>query len=262
MNNLGLAFIGELIKLKNSSIVWITFIAFSLAPIMGGVFMWILQDPHALSRAGALAAKANAMNFSQSWDSYFNILSQAVGVGGIMVFGFVISWLFGREYTEGTAKDLLSLPTSRTTILNAKFMVYCIWCVSLVLLNLIIGWMVGFIFHLAPLAPNQLLLKLSHYFITTLLAILVGFPIAFFAIWGKGYLAPLGFVALTLVISQIVAAAGFGNYFPWSIPGLFSGAAGEFKTGLHAISYLILIGIALTGYITTILYWNKADQST
>ncbi|MBK7811136.1 MAG: ABC transporter permease [Saprospiraceae bacterium] len=64
------------------------------------------------------------MNMEASWKSYIDLLTQAVGVGGVLAFGFVASWLFGREYPDGTAKDLLSLPTSRTKILECK--IYCL----------------------------------------------------------------------------------------------------------------------------------------
>ena len=182
----------ELIKNKYPNILWATFIAFGLAPIMGGVFILIVQDPEALAKAGGLAAKAQAMNFECDWKSYLGLLTQAVGVGGVLVFGFVVSWVFGREYSDGTAKDLLSLPTSRTKILNAKFIVYVIWCLALVVSNLLIGLLFGTILQLPTPETNILLPLLTDYFITTFMTILIGVPIAFFAIWGKGYLASLG----------------------------------------------------------------------
>src|SRR5690606_5393903 len=46
---------------------------------------------------------------------------------GVLLFGFVASWLFGREYADGTAKDQLALPVSRTQILNAKYIYYVLW---------------------------------------------------------------------------------------------------------------------------------------
>lgn len=251
----------EFIKNKYSNILWATFIAFGLAPIMGGVFILIVQDPDALAKAGGLAAKAQAMDFQGNWKSYFGLLTQAVGVGGVLVFGFVASWIFGREYSDGTAKDLLSLPTSRTKILNAKFAVYVIWCLALVLSNLLIGLLIGTILQLPTPETNILSPLLIDYFITSFLTILIGVPIAFFAIWGKGYLAPLGFVALTLVFAQIIAATGYGSYFPWSIPGLYSGAGGEYKKLLDNYSYSILVLTCLAGYLATVTYWKTADQT-
>jgi ABC-type transport system involved in multi-copper enzyme maturation permease subunit len=255
------ALVAEFIKNKSSPIVWVTLIAFSLGPVMGGVFMIILGNPQAMAKAGGLSAKAQAMDLSANWHSYWGILTQAIGVGGVLVFGFVASWIFGREYSDGTAKDLLALPTSRTTILNAKFILYLFWCVALTLSNLFIGTIIGTMLHLPSMSMHSIATHLTDYFVTTVLTVMLGSPIAFFALWGKGYLAPLGFVALTLVLAQVIAATGYGSYFPWSIPGLFSGAGGEYKAQLNNTSYLILLLTTITGYLTTVTYWTKADQT-
>lgn len=251
----------ELIKIKHSKIIWATFIAFAIAPIMGAVFILIVQDSEALAKAGGFSAKAKAMNFEANWQSYLGMLTQAVGVGGVLVFGFVASWIFGREYSDGTAKDLLSLPTSRTKILNAKFILFMFWCLLLVLSNLFIAFVFGTLLQLSPMDTNQLTQSLSDYFITTVLTIIIGVPIGLFALWGKGYLAPLGFVALTLVFSQVIASLGYGAYFPWSVPGLYSGAGGDYKMLLDNYSYGILILTSIIGYIATVMYWNNADQT-
>jgi ABC-type transport system involved in multi-copper enzyme maturation permease subunit len=251
----------ELIKSKYAHIIWVTFIAFGLAPIMGGVFMLIMRDPDAMAKAGGLHAKAQLMNFDADWSAYLGILTQAIGVGGVLVFGFVASWIFGREYSEGTAKDLLALPTSRTKIINAKFMVYGLWCLLLALSNLLTGLLIGALLQIGVPGYVSISTHLTDYFITTGLTIFLGTPIAFFAIWSKGYLAPLGFVALTLVFAQIIAATGYGYYFPWSVPGLFSGAGGEYKAQLDSTSYLILGMTAIAGYVATVTYWKYADQT-
>ena len=254
------AFQAELIKLRNSQILWATFVAFGLAPVMGGVFILIVQDAEALAKAGGLAAKARAMNFEANWRSYLDILTQAVGVGGILVFGFVASWIFGREYSEGTAKDLLSLPVSRTTILKAKFVVYALWCLTLAFSNLLIAMILGVVLQLPPIEWDVLAPGFTIYLITSLLTVIIGIPIAFFALYGKGYLAPLGFVTLTLVFAQVIAATGYGSYFPWSIPGLYGGAGGDFKDSLDSWSYIIVIFTGIAGYFATIIYWKTADQ--
>ncbi|PIE48215.1 MAG: bacitracin ABC transporter permease [Flavobacteriales bacterium] len=251
----------EFIKLKHSKIVWITFIAFSIAPIMGALLIPIIQDSASSANTGALAAKAKAMNLEANWESYLDILTQAVGVGGIMIFGFVISWIFGREYSDGTAKDLLSLPTSRTKILNAKFLLFILWCSLLAISNLLLAFILGKLIQLPPTDTRSLVQPLSDYLITTALTIIVMVPVAFFTLWGKGYLAPLGFVALILVFAQVIAATGYGTYFPWSVPGLYSGVGGEFKVLLNNFSYGILILTGIFGYIATIKYWNYTDQT-
>lgn len=251
----------EILKNRHSRIVWVTFVAFALAPIMGGVFIIILKNPHLIAKAGILQSKAAVANFNSDWRSYIMLLTQAVGVGGILVFGFVASWIFGHEFSDGTSKDMLALPTSRSAILNAKFITYMIWCLTLAVSNLLVGLVIGVMLSLSGWGDTDIVSFLSAYLTTTFLTTLIGTPVAFFAIVGEGYLAPLGFVALALVLAQIIAATGFGYYFPWSIPGLYSGASGEFKEQLNAISYLILFLTSLTGYLAAKFWWIRADQA-
>lgn len=256
------AFIAEILKNRHSRITWVTFIAFSLAPIFGGVFMFLMKGNGYEGLSGGFKSKAVLMSFEANWNSYLGLLSQAVGVGGVLIFGFVASWLFGREYSDGTAKDLLSLPISRTKILNAKFFYYIIWCFALVLVNLLLGLLIGFALKLSGWNITVFINNIQVYLITTIMIILLNTPIAFFAISGKGYLAPLGIVAILLVMAQIIGALGFGNYFPWAIPGLFSGSGGaDLKEGLNIYSYLIILFTSIFGYLGTILWWKYSDQT-
>jgi ABC-2 type transport system permease protein len=228
---------------------------------MGGLFMIIARNPEAMAHAGGLSAKASALNFGADWNSYFGILMQSIGVGGVLIFGFVVSWVFGREYSDGTAKDLLSLPASRAKIIHAKFVVYTLWCLALALCNFLLGLMLARLLDLDGMESAIQYHQLKDYGLTALMTIGLGGPIAYFAIRGKGYMAPLGFVALTLVGAQVIAAAGYGNYFPWSMPGLYSGAGGDSRSQLTVLSYAILIFTAVAGYSATVFYWKKADQT-
>lgn len=250
----------EFIKLKRSPIVWVSFMAFALGPIMGGIILHVL-DSGTMDPSSMLSQKANMMAFELNWNGFFSLLSQVVGVGGVMVFGFVASWLFGREYSDKTAKDLLALPTSRSEILNAKFVTYILWCIALVISNLLLGLIIGKMMGLEGLTWEVIQPNLSIYFITTLMVVALGTPISFFALWGEGYMAPLGFLVLTLVLAQIVGAVGYGHYFPWALPGLYSGTGGsEAATHLTSWSFIILVLMAVLGFAACHVWWKKSDQ--
>ncbi len=256
------AFIAEILKNRGSRITWVTFIAFSLAPLFGGVFMFLMKDNGIDGLSGAFKSKAVLMSFEANWDSYLGLLSQAVGVGGVLIFGFVASWLFGREYSEGTVKDLLSLPISRAKILNAKFIYYTIWCLVLVLSNLFLGMLIGFLLRLPGWDSVMFIDNIQVYFLTTFMIILLNTPIAFFAIVGKGFMTPLGIVAILLVLAQIIGALGLGRYFPWAVPGIYSGSGGaDLKSGLNLLSYFIILITGIMGYFSTILWWKYSDQT-
>ena len=142
------AIIAEIYKNKHAKIIPVTFIAFSLAPLFGSVIMFLMRDNGYDGLSGALKSKAIMMSFNADWNSFLGLLSQAVGVGGVLIFGFAAAWLFGREYSDGTAKDLLSLSISRAKILNAKFIYYIIWCFALIISNLSLGLILGYLLQL------------------------------------------------------------------------------------------------------------------
>src|SRR5699024_9802132 len=152
-----------------------------------------------------------------------NLHAQIISIGGISVFGFVTSWFCGREYSDKTVKELFALPYSRAIIvwakLNASFIMQLIVSGCIICVVFFIGWIIG----LPQWSAAELMHEMYILIIVTIITILLSTPAAFFASYSGGYLAPLGFVVLTLVLSQIIAAVGFGAYFPWSIPALLSG---------------------------------------
>jgi len=54
---------------------------------------------------------------------------------GLIGFAFVTGWVFGREYSDRTVKDLLALPTPRLSIVLSKFIVVAIWRGGVMLIN-------------------------------------------------------------------------------------------------------------------------------
>lgn len=262
MEDLKRAVVTELLKLKHLNIVWITFFAFALGPFFGGLIMFLLKNPELIPKSGILNTKMAILADSVNWNAYFEILSQVMAIGGIIVFGFIGSYIFGREYSDHVYRDILALPVARSTILNAKFIVYFIWSLSLSISNLIFGLLIGSLLNLAGWEYLIVYTNLKVYLITALLTILLGLFIPFFALWSRGFLVPLAFLVLTLIFAQIIPIVGGGYYFPWSIPSIYSGAAGEaLKYKLNIWSYLILFFTVFLAYLLSIYWWNNSDQN-
>jgi len=89
------------------------------------------------------------------------------------------------------------------------------------------------------------------------LAIVVVLPFALLASVGRGYLLSIGVAFLTLMMTNVVALIGWGEYFPLAVPGLFV----QGKCSLAPISYWIVFLTGLAGMIGTYLWWMHADQS-
>jgi hypothetical protein len=119
------------------------------AAMVGGFFMIVLKDPELAQRVGLISAKAQILAGAADWPTYLELLAQGLAVGGIILFGFIGSWVFGREYADHTVKDLLALPMPRTKIVAAKFLLITIWSAALVILVLLLGLGIGALIGLA-----------------------------------------------------------------------------------------------------------------
>jgi ABC-2 type transport system permease protein len=86
-------------------------------------------------------------------------------------------------------------------------------------------------------------------------------PVALFASMGRGYLPPLSWALLTIFLAQIVAALGWGAWFPWSVPALFSGLAGPRAAQVGLQSYALVALTCATGLVGTLAWWHNADQT-
>ena len=102
----------EFIKIIRSMVLPVTFAVSALVPVMMSFMMFVLKNPGLSRKLGLIGTKAKIMG-SADWPSFLNFLSQGVCGVEIVVFGFIFSWLFGREYSDRTVKDLLALPMPR-----------------------------------------------------------------------------------------------------------------------------------------------------
>jgi ABC-2 type transport system permease protein len=91
------------------------------------------------------------------------------------------------------------------------------------------------------------------------LTVLLVTPLALLAGVGRGYLAPLGFAMLTLILAQIVGATGRGEWFPWSIPSLYAQVAGSAGGGVTAINFAIVAVTGAAGAAGAFAWWVYAD---
>ena len=59
-----------------------------------------------------VSVKADLFAYSAAdWQTYLGMYGQLIAAGGFFLFVLVISWVFGREFSDKTIKDLLAVPT-------------------------------------------------------------------------------------------------------------------------------------------------------
>ena len=83
--------------------------------------IFVATNPEISRKLGLVGAKANLMAYATTnWHTYLGLLAQMIAAGGFFLFCLIICWVFGREFTDGTLKDLLAVPVSRGSIVLAK----------------------------------------------------------------------------------------------------------------------------------------------
>jgi ABC-2 type transport system permease protein len=227
-------------------------------PVGIGFLMFVSKNPEISQKLGLVSAKADLMAYAATdWPTYLEMFGQLIAAGGFVLFILVISWTFGREFADGTLKDMLAVPVQRSSILLAKFILVAIWSAFLTVIISIAGLVMGAVIKL-PGASIQVIIQGSALIlITAILVIAVVLPFALFASLGRGYLLPVGLAVLTMMATNLVAIVGWGEYFPWAVPGLYA----QGVSVLVPASYWIVFLTALAGMLATYAWWMRADQS-
>ena len=249
----------ELRKATRSRMPLFTALGFLVLPCGLAFFMFIYKYPTFARNIGLISAKANLVGGAATWPYYLGVLGQAIAIGGIAVFSLVESWVFGREFVDGTLKDLLAVPVARANILLAKFLVVALWSLLLTVMLFLVSLLFGAVIGLSQGTAEVFWQGTATLAVVACLTIVNVFPFAFFASLGRGYLLPIGVTLLVIVIANFIVVAGWGNYFPWAVPALYAELTG--KGNLEPVSYLLVLLTGLAGMAGTYLWWRWADQN-
>jgi ABC-type transport system involved in multi-copper enzyme maturation permease subunit len=251
----------EALKARRSRVSRGTAAGYLILPLFGGLFMFILKDPERARAMGLLGLKAQLAAGVADWPAFFMILLQGTAIGGSLVFAFMTAWLFGREFSDRTAKELLALPTPRQAIVGAKFVLLVPWILGLTVLVFVIGLGVATAVGIPGWSPDLAWTSFGSLLLTALINLMLMPLVAFFASAGRGYLVPLGWAIATLALAQVAAILGWGDWFPWTVPALVSGMMGPPAEQLEPQSYLVVALALIVGLVATFAWWLRADQA-
>ena len=258
MNKLSTCILIEWRKLIKSKLSVITICSICFVPFIVGLFTAMMKYPEYFKNLGLISAKIEMIRITD-WSSYFISLSQVISVGGLLIFGFITSWIFGREYSDKTMIDLLILPIKRETVVLSKFIVIALWSYVISIFALLLGLLAGNLIGLEGGSLTVILKGILTFGYCTTLTIVLSTPVAFFACLGRGYLSPLAFIVFTILFSQLGSALNLGEYIPWSIPALSSGITGKVAFNLGSI--ISLFGVSVLGLVSTIAWWRYTDYN-
>jgi ABC-2 type transport system permease protein len=251
----------ELTKLRRSKVTWVSLAVYAVIVVIAGAFLWMVKNPEVARSIGLVGQKAQFAFGGQpvDWSSFMSYISVMGGVGGLIMCSVIVSYVFGREYVEGTAKNMLCLPTPRSYFVFAKIIVSALWFLLLNLWMIAVSYAVGTILGLGGLTSAIFLTATGQLLRLALMSLCCSLLVAWIAVESRGYFAPLGFSIGTMALASVFGRTGWAPWVPWSIVGLASGVAGP-DTGLSAGSYLVIIFTFLLGTALVIRHEVFADN--
>ena len=251
----------EFLKLRRSKVTWFSLVALSMGPFGVALFMWIVREPGRAAQLGLLGTKADLSGLQATWPSYFSMLTLLVGIGGMLLLAFIVAYVFGREYAEGTAKNLLALPVGRQTFVVAKFVVTAAWWVALVAAVVIESLALGLALGLPDFSTGLAISAVRNALLAAGLAYLLAPIVAWITTVGRGYMAPIAFAVAMLALGNIMTKTGWAVWFPWSIVPLLIGVVGRPVQTLPPGSFIVLALTFTAGIAATIWQLIYADNN-
>lgn len=229
----------EALKLTRSlvGVVATVAIVLGVVSLLAGITVGVAGgNPELIAKAGPAAAL--------DWGGLLAGAAQVTAVVGILGFGIVLAWMFGREFTDGTITGLFALPVSRSRIALAKLVVYAIWTIAvsidLVLGVLALGLLAGYG------APDvEAWSALARLCVLAMLSAGIAVPIAWIATVTRSLLAAVASTIALVVIAQVGALAGAGGWMPLAAPALWAMSNGTAVTTVQlAVTGIVPLAFA------------------
>ncbi|MDO8880534.1 MAG: ABC transporter permease [Coriobacteriia bacterium] len=251
----------EFMKLRRCKVTWATLGGLSMGPLGIALFMWIVREPGRAAQMGLLGTKANLAGLEATWPSYLSMLTLIVGIGGMILLAFIVAYVFGREYDNETAKNMLALPVGRHWFVVTKLAVTAVWWVILVAFVLVESIAIGFALGLPGFSAGLVTGAVVNLLVAAGLSYLLVPVIAWITVWGRGNTAPIGFAIAMLALGNLFGKTGWAVWFPWSIVPLLIGMVADPVETLPAGSYVILALTFVMGIAATTAQLRFADNA-
>ena len=251
----------EMLKIRRTKIFPISIYFFIFIGVMMGLLIFLSIHPEIAKRSSTLRMKSSFLGGSD-WKAFYDLLIQLILTIGVIGSGVITSWVFGREFSDRAIKDILALPVRRSTIVLSKLVVLTGWSFILSLVVLSAALLTGLATGIPGWKAMEFFPFLKLYLVLTLLNIPLITPVALVASAGRGYILPITFVILILILTQLlfVGLPALTSVFPWALPALVSKVAGVAIPAPGFISYFLYILTVLAGLFGTMAWWRYADH--
>src|SRR5690625_2359290 len=189
---------------------------------------------------------------------FYNVNLYTVLIIGVPLYGVVTSYLFNREYTENTLKNILTTPVSRVSFIMSKTLLLFMWIMMLTVTAWGITLVLGVLTQFNGLNISVLTESLKQFSIGGLLLFILSSPIILLTLVMKNYVPTIIFTVVITLINVMGGNSEHRALFPWA-------AAGDIANNTLPLtyppeySYIGITATALIGFTAMIVYFKKAD---
>lgn len=204
---------------------------------------------------GPAAMKAAAFVGDGGLDGFLATAGQVSAAAGLLAFGVVYGWCFGREFTDGTIVALFAQPTTPSMVAGAKLIILGIWslCCALVLtgLSVALGLLLGLhsTAQTTPLAVRVLLVTVLTAALATCCGLVAGLA--------RSVMAPIGTAVVLIVVAQFSALTGLGGWTPFAAPGVWAASSVVTPGGQVSMQLLVVVLLAVVVAVATMVTWRR-----
>jgi len=240
----------ELLKLKRSKMLPISFLGALAAPAMLLVECLQTHFEHP-EKIFTLA------------DIYDSLLLYTTILMNLLVYMIIAAYLFSREYTEKTLKNILTIPVSKSSFLTSKFCILFLWMIALAAISWAAAFLFALLYHtvfgMAEFYFHTALVNLARMLAGTILLFFVISPFTFLAEKSKGLVVPMIISAAIIMGNAALSNQDLGALYPWtSVFFLLNGSLAD--TGYPFwLSISIIVLVSILGFAATYIYFQRED---
>ncbi len=234
----------ELIKLRRSTMVWVSVFGVGIAPLLNYLMFLSLKRE-----------MPSQVTIERYFEQGYIFLSALIAT---LIFGLITTYIFSREYQEHTLENMLTIPVTRTEVIINKMVLLFIWIIFLMLFTFGFTILLNYIGIFIDLRLMILIKFFRIYLLTGILHFALIPMAAFIALVSKSYIYSIGFGIVVTIMSLVITNTKYGEVFPWALPYLLAGYEGDFH---YPVSYSIasLILTFIVSLTLCILYFNRED---
>ena len=230
----------ELLKLKRSSMFLISILGAAVAPFVVVVATYV-NEPNTPFK-----------------ELFYNVNLYTVLIIGVPLYGVVTTYLFNREYTENTLKNILTIPVSRMGFIMSKTLLLFMWIMMLTMIAWGITLVLGVLTQFDGISFSLLTESLKQFSIGGILLFILSSPIILLTLVMNNYVPTIIFTVVITLINVMGGNSEHRALFPWAAAGDIANDT-LLPTYPPEYSYIGIVSTALIGFIAMTVYFKRVD---